>query len=469
VVILEFLYDALILPFVQMAGEPVFFVNVVLMGLMTGFMYALVALGFALIFKASEQLNFAQGVMIVLAALTLVELYELPLGEGQYSLMWGVIAAVGLAAFLIGRFATQRQAVPQSVGAAAAPRASGGANPMRVVRSVGLTLFYAGLSVFLYLAVAPEADGGIAGAAIGIALVVGTLIALRDAGVISLGDGLTALFEGGGVMMKTVLIVGAVLVIAGLWLANLPVWVALVLTVVVMFGIAGTVEPTILRPLVNQDPIILFMVTIGLTFFFIGMGEFIFGGDIENIPAAELGIPRGPFVFGEFLNPEARRPGIFLLQQDIAAAGVAAALVGALLLFFRFSRLGRALRAVADDHQAAQSVGIPLKSVWVVVWAIAGVVAIAAGIFWGLKGGVGFGLQIVALKALPVLILGGFTSVPGVIVGGLIIGVAEKLGELYWQDAFGRGIEGWFAYMVALLFLVFRPQGLFGEKIIERV
>lgn len=297
-----------------MWGYPVFFAEVVINGLLTGVMYSLVALGFVLIFKASGVFNFAQGAMVLFAALTLVGLME----------------------------------------------------------------------------------------------------------------------------------------------NGVPVWLALALTMVVMVALAFTIERVMLRPLVNQPHIILFMATIGLTFFLEGFGELLWGSNVKKL---DVGIPNESFEVG----------GILLNQFDLFAAVMAAVLVGVLAVFFHKTPIGRALRAVADDHQAALSVGIPLKTIWVVVWSVAGIVAMVAGIMWGAKSGVQFSLSLIALKALPVLILGGFTSVPGAIIGGLIIGVGEKIGEIYWGPLVGGAIENWFAYVLALVFLLFRPQGLFGERIIERV
>jgi branched-chain amino acid transport system permease protein len=301
-------------PFKDMASSPLFFVEVLLGGVFAGLMYSLVALGFVLIFKASGVFNFAQGVMVLFAALTLVGLMEM----------------------------------------------------------------------------------------------------------------------------------------------GLPVAVALVATVAVMVALAFGIERVVLRPLVNQAPIILFMATIGLNFFLEGFGEMIWGANVKKL---DVGIPDESF----------KVAGILLNKLELTAAGTAAVLVAVLAVFFQRTRIGRALRAVADDHEAALSIGIPLKTIWVVVWSVAGLVAIVTGIMWGAKSGVQFSLSLIALKALPVLILGGFTSVPGAIVGGLIVGTGEKLGEVYWGPLVGGAIENWFAYMLALVFLVFRPQGLFGERIIERV
>ena len=223
-----------------------------------------------------------------------------------------------------------------------------------------------------------------------------------------------------------------------------------------MVGLAIAVERIVLRPLVNQDHIIMFMSTIGLAFVLEGLGDTIWGSEVK---ALDVGIPSGNFMIGE----------IQIQIFDLWAAGIAAFLVIVLAVFFQSTRTGRALRAVADDHQAALSVGIPLKNIWIIVWSVAGLVALVAGIMWGSKSGVQFSLSLIALKALPVLILGGFTSVPGAIVGGLIIGVGEKVAEVYWGPLVNGAIENWFAYVVALIFLLFRPQGLFGDKIIERV
>jgi branched-chain amino acid transport system permease protein len=230
-----------------------------------------------------------------------------------------------------------------------------------------------------------------------------------------------------------------------------------------MAVLAISVERLVLRHMVNQPDIILFMATIGLSYFLIGFGEFIFGGETKSMITEELGLPTGSTDFFPF-------GGIVILQHiDIAAVLIAGILVAGLAFFFSKTRIGRALRAVADDHQAALSVGISLNQIWAIVWFAAGIVALATGIMWGARSDVSFALQIVALKALPVLILGGFTSIPGAIIGGLIIGFGEKIFEVYWGGIFGGGVEGWFAYVIALIFLLFRPQGLFGEKIIERV
>ena len=310
----EILYAVFVGPFRDMAGSPAFLVEVLLGGVATGLMYSLVALGFVLIFKASGVFNFAQGVMVLFAALTLVGLME----------------------------------------------------------------------------------------------------------------------------------------------RGVPVAVALIVTMAVMVGLAFLIERVVLRPLVNQEAIILFMATIGLNFFLEGFGEMLWGANVKKL---DVGIPDRSFIVA----------GVQINQLEMSAAATAAVMVTVLAVFFQRTRIGRALRAVADDHEAALSIGIPLKTIWIIVWSVAGLVAIVAGIMWGAKSGVQFSLSLVALKSLPVLILGGFTSVPGAIVGGLIVGVGEKLGEIYWGPLVGGAIENWFAYVVALVFLLFRPQGLFGEKIIERV
>jgi branched-chain amino acid transport system permease protein len=318
---MEILYKIFIDPFVQMGGAPDLLVQTLWEGLVGGVLYALIALGFVLIFKASGVFNFAQGIMVVFAALTLVGLHE----------------------------------------------------------------------------------------------------------------------------------------------RGVPAYLALALTIAVMFGLALSIERLVLRPLVNQPDIILFMATFGMTYFLIGLGELVFGGNPKTMIASELGLPRGAIdikMLGGFVS---------LQKIDIAAAVIASIMVATLAIFFQKTRIGRALRAVADSHKAALSVGISLEQIWVIVWFAAGIVALATGIMWGARSDVSFGLQIIALKALPVLILGGFTSIPGAIVGGVIIGVGEKLGEFYWGPLLGSGIESWLAYVIALIFLLFRPQGLFGERIIERI
>ncbi len=315
------LHDIFINPFVDMASAPDFFVQLIWEGFVAGTLYALIALGFVLIYKASGVFNFAQGIMVVFAALTMVGLHAL----------------------------------------------------------------------------------------------------------------------------------------------GIPAWIALFLTLGVMAILAIGIERVVLRPLVGQHDAILLMATIGLTLFLKGVGETVFGGEPKSMITEELGLPTGVTDF-DILG------GLVSLQHlDIAAVVIASLMVIALAIFFSKTRIGRALRAVADDHNAALSVGISLNQIWAIVWFAAGVVALVTGIMWGARSDVSFALEIIAFKALAVLILGGFTSIPGAIVGGLIIGIGEKLAEVYWGGLVGGGVEAWFAYVLALIFLLFRPQGLFGEKIIERV
>lgn len=307
-----------------------FFLETLLGGLMAGMLYSLVALGFVLIFKASGVFNFAQGAMVLFAALAMARFAE-----------W-------------------------------VPRWTGLADPLLV-----------------------------------------NLIAFALAGV-------------------------------------------------VMFIVAWLIERLVLRHLVNQEGATLLMATLGITYFLEGLGQTLFGSDIYKI---DIGMPKEPI----FVLESMFEGGVLINKEDVIAAAIAATLVAALSIFFQKTSTGRALRAVADDHQAAQSIGIPLNRIWVIVWCVAGVVALVAGMIWGSKLGVQFSLTTVALRALPVVILGGLTSVPGAIIGGLIIGVGEKLSEVYLGPFVGGGIEIWFAYVLALGFLLIRPQGLFGEKIIDRV
>jgi branched-chain amino acid transport system permease protein len=277
--------------------------------------------------------------------------------------------------------------------------------------------------------------------------------------------GFVLIFKASGVFnfAQGIMVVFAALTLVGLYERGVPAFVALGITIMAMYGLAFGVERLVLRPLVNQPDIILFMATFGLTYFLIGLGELVFGGEPKVMIAEQLYLPKGA-VDLKILG------GLVSLQKiDIAAAIIASIMVVGLGVFFQKTRIGRALRAVADSHQAALSVGISLEQIWVVVWFAAGIVALATGIMWGARSDVSFALQIIALKALPVLILGGFTSIPGAIVGGVVIGVGEKLGEFYWGPLLGSGIESWLAYVIALIFLLFRPQGLFGERIIERI
>ena len=320
------LFAGLIAPLVTGASAPGFYVEVLLGGLMAGVLYSLVALGFVLIFKASGVFNFAQGAMVLFAALSVARMAE-----------------------------------------------------------------------------------------------------------------------------------------------KMPLWAAMLLAIVIMVVLAFVIERLVLRPLVNQDPVVLLMATLGVTYFLDGFGQSVWGSDIYEI---NLGIAKEPVLILDKLF----EGGILINKDDVAATIAAALLVILLALFFQKTKTGRALRAVADDHLAAQSIGIPLNRIWVIVWSLAGVVALVAGVVWGAKLGVQFSISQVALKALPVVILGGFTSIPGAIIGGLIIGVGEKMSEIFLAPvavkAFnlaGGGIEDWFAYVLALLFLLVLPEGLFGEKHIDRV
>ena len=284
--------------------------------------------------------------------------------------------------------------------------------------------------------------GGVAAGLMYSLVALGFVLIFKASGVFNFAQGAMVLF--------------AALTLVGLMERGVPMVIALMLTIGVMVALAFAIERVVLRPLVNQEHIILFMATIGLNFFLEGLGEMVWGANVKKL---DVGIPDESF----------KVAGILINKLEMTAAASAAVLVGVLAVFFQRTKIGRALRAVADDHEAALSIGIPLRTIWVVVWSVAGIVALAAGIMWGAKSGVQFSLSLIALKALPVLILGGFTSVPGAIVGGLIIGTGEKIGEVYWGPLVGGAIENWFAYLVALAFLLVRPQGLFGERIIERV
>ena len=247
---------------------------------------------------------------------------------------------------------------------------------------------------------------------------------------------------------------------------HLPAVLGILLTMAVMVGLAWLVQVVIFRHLVNQEPIILFMATIGLAYFMEGFGDLMWGAEIKKL---DVGLPQGINIWIDETTFNIFDYGFFIDNLDIVATIIAALLVGVLVAFSQYTKQGRAMRAVADDHQAALSVGVSLSFIWVMVWSVAGFVALVAGIMWGTKSGVQFSLSLIALKALPVLMLGGFTSIPGAIVGGLIIGVGEKLFEFAIGPIIGGATENWFAYVLALVFLVFRPQGLFGDKIIERV
>jgi branched-chain amino acid transport system permease protein len=274
----------------------------------------------------------------------------------------------------------------------------------------------------------------------------GFVLIFKASGIFNFAQGVMALF--------------AALTLVGLMeKLGVPAWVAIVMTIGVMILLAWLIERLVLQHLVNQDPIILFMATIGLTYVLEGVGDLMWGSDVK---ALNVGLPDGAVDWMFDI-------GIYVTKLELVAAVTAALMVAVLAVFFQKTRIGRALRAVADDHQAALSVGISLRTIWVIVWAVSGIVALVAGIMWGSSSGVQFSLSLIALKALPVLILGGFTSIPGAILGGLIIGVGEKWAEIYLGEYIVYAIENWFAYVLALAFLLIRPQGLFGEKIIERV
>ena len=298
-------------------------------------------------------------------------------------------------------------------------------------------------------------------------LMVGTLYAL-------VAIGFVLIFKASGVFNFAQ---GAMVLFSALVMARFAEWIpqwlgmepglvgnllAIVVTLVGMVIVAWAIERLALRHLVNQEPIILLMATLGIAYLLDGFGPVVFGSEVYSI---NVGMPKDPV----FLMESTFEGGVMISLEDLMAAGIAAVMVAALSIFFQKTKTGRALRAVADDHQAAQSIGIPLSRIWVIVWSVAGAVALVVGVIWGSKLGVQYSLSLVALKALPVVILGGLTSLPGAIIGGLIIGVGEKLSEVYIGPMVGGGIETWFAYGLALCFLLVRPQGLFGDKIIDRV
>jgi branched-chain amino acid transport system permease protein len=270
--------------------------------------------------------------------------------------------------------------------------------------------------------------------------------------------GFVLIFKASGVFnfAQGAMVLAAATTYAGLVDMGWSGWAAFPAALAAMVGFALLTERLVLRPLVNQPQISLFMATIGLTFVLEGVSQAVWGSVVRGL---DLGIPDTPLEV----------KGILISKFDLVASATAGALVLALASFFQWTRVGRALRAVADDHQAALSVGIPLERIWALVWAAAGGVALVTGLLWGSRLGVQFALSQVALKALPVIILGGFTSIAGAIVGGLIVGASEKVAEVYLGQIIGGGIENWFPYVLALLFLLVRPDGLFGEKRIERV
>ncbi len=401
--------------------QPAFYTEVVIAGLLSGVMYSLVALGFVLIFKASGVFNFAQGALVLFAALTFVLLLEVS-GDFWDWTTWLslVFAALAGGLFVLRRYtsvlkspliAGRMEFAVAGVAMVVLAVVFGGDHNMW--RAVFITLL-----IFLVLGAGERV--------------------LRGAVPILLGLAVVSLLAG-----------------------DINFWRSLALTLVVMVMLAMAIERFVLRPLVAQEPIILFMATIGLNFVLEGMAQGIWDADVHLL---DIGIPDVPYA------ALSEATGIYISQFDVFAAVTASVLVAGLAVFFQMTRVGRALRAVADDHQAAMSVGIPLQNIWAVVWAAAGIVALVAGVLWGTKLGVQFSLSALAFKALTVLILGGFTSIPGAIVGGLIVGVTEKVFEVFVGiEYLGGGTENWSPYMLAMVFLLFRPQGLFGEKIIERV
>jgi branched-chain amino acid transport system permease protein len=376
-----------------------FLIETVLSGLLTGIMYSLVALGFVLIYKASGIFNFSQGVMALFAGLTVVGFMS---GTTPFTLQVNMFPP-----WFLNAAAVMAGAVLVHLGQRLVRRARGSN------------------------ATWPSAALVFVAAALLVALVGPRL-------------GLHALPFTQPIHVE--------------W--AMPEWVAIAATILVMILLAYVIERFVLRHLVNQEQIILFMATLGLAYVLEGAGDTIWGSDVKRV---DVGLPEGAsdWLLDNF--------GLYVEKLEIAAAVIATALVVVLAVFFQRTRIGRALRAVADDHQAALSVGISLQTIWVIVWSVSGIVALVAGIMWGAKSGIQFSLSLIALKALPVLILGGFESIPGAIVGGLIIGVGEKLAEVYFGPLVGGAVENWFAYVLALMFLLVRPQGLFGEKIIERV
>ena len=300
--------------------------------------------------------------------------------------------------------------------------------------------------------------GGLMAGVLYSVVALGFVLIFKASGVFNFAQGAMVLFAALA-MARFSEWVPAWLGFESLLLANI---IAFVLAAMCMLVFAWLVERLVLRHLVNQEAVTLLMATLGITYFLDGFGQTIFGSAVYRI---NVGMPKEPI----FVLDNLFQGGLLVNKEDLIAALIAATLVAVLSLFFQKTTTGRALRAVADDHQAAQSIGIPLNRMWVIVWFVAGITALVAGIIWGSKIGVQFSLTTVALKALPVIILGGLTSVPGAIIGGLIIGVGEKISEVYLGPMVGGGIEIWFAYVLALVFLLFRPQGLFGEKIIDRV
>ena len=442
--------------------SPGFFVETGLTGLLVGVLYSLVALGFVLIYKASGMFNYAQGVMVLFAGLSFVGLTEINLQVSGFSAIWFVfliIALVGAVVLAAYYWAARKR--PTGTDLSMLPARA------RTLGVLGYALFYLGMGLGIMHLLSEDGIGAwsIVIYCIVVALCTAFYV-LRVRGICFVAEN-GSFSVAGRTIMNLFLFLGVVMIIVGLWASNLPPWLSIILTIVIMIAFAQVVEALILRHLVNQEQIILFMATIGLAFFLEGFGDTIWGSNVKKIP---LDLPSGrfePFTIGEPFASGKWTVGVEWL--DISAAIVGALMVIALAVFFNKTRIGRALRAVADDHQAALSVGINLRTIWIIVWAVAGIVALFAGIVWGAAAGIQFSLSLIALKALPVLLIGGFESIPGAIVAGLIVGFAEKIAEVTWGEAMGGAIENWFAFMLAMVFLVIRPQGLFGEKIIERV
>lgn len=410
--------------------DPLFFFEVLTGGLLSGVMYSLVALGFVLIFKASGVFNFAQGALVLFAALTFVFLVEY--GEGGAIWRW-----IGWLALALAGLAALFYLVSRSVVVAKLPRAGNWSLVgILLAATIGLAALFG--------------DNRDMWRAIFITLLAFLVLVFganrpRTAVVVLLGLAIVCLLPVGAVVSGSAL----------------NFWRSLAVTLMIMFLLAMAIERVALRPLVNQEHIILLMATIGLNFFIEGMAQGVWDSQVHGL---DIGIADKP------IQSIRQSIGLLISRFDVLAAVTAGVLVAGLGLFFQKTRIGRALRAVADDHQAALTVGIPLKDIWAIVWSAAGFVALVAGILWGAKVGVQFSLSLIVLKALPVLILGGFTSVPGAIVGGLLVGATEKLVEVFIGiPYFGGGTESWTPYLMALVFLLIRPQGLFGERIIERV
>lgn len=464
---MEFFYNLIVAPWVGMLTDPLFFGEVVIGGVLAGVMYALVALGFVLIYKASGVFNFAQGVMVLFAALSLVGLMErgIPLAPAILLTMLIMLALAFAIERIILRYMVNQEQI------------------ILFMATIGLTFFLEGFGETVWGSNVKKLDIGIPDARLDLTkltlssqLVVGIFAAGMLASVALLfawrvRDVRSAIDTSKGLIQPTLIgpnslffgVVGFVCFVARFFVGKDAAFVkgkaettAMLFTTLSWFGLALLLIVVLLalatwwgRRQADKDH--------GADVAPLHYGWFVLLG-IAALVAVAAGIVW------------AVRGGILINGFELFAAALAAVLVTVLAVFFQKTRVGRALRAVADDHAAALSVGISLRGIWVIVWAVAGIVALAAGIIWGGKSGVQFSLSLIALKALPVLILGGFTSVPGAIIGGLIIGVGEKLAEVYWGTALGiDAIENWFAYMMALAFLLFRPQGLFGEKIIERV